>query len=355
MRYLCLVIIFFAFFAPIKSYATDPMSDILIYKGIKYSSSNLNLLYPYLTKAKKEWRDTNDWCSAGRYYAIFEIVGNELILKDIRNCSEKSLLKEFLSAFNVKGSIFKLNFYTDSLIIAEGRPLYDYIYEYYSILHFEKGKLIKETRMDYKEYLSLRRDRPAWLGVLSGVDDNSSMPKLYAEEYQTILEIIEHYMETKKGNKSKFLTELKTKYEKKFGKPMSDFELKIHKIYFLNGYELEITRTLYGAQARYLSKNGGLNGLIEAKLNIEEWLDIIRALSTCCLDKWERVSKSIGRYYRVEDGVFYIYSSSKNRVYDERYEFPIKSGQLPNLDEFQKVMDDIVAKIREKPAELRTP
>jgi hypothetical protein len=338
------VIILFAFFAQIKSYATEQIPSYLIYNGKQYPLGNL--LYPYLKKAKKEWRDTNDWCSAlaGGYYAKFEIVGNELRLKDVRNCS-KSLLKEFLSAFDVKDSIFKLDLFTDSIVIAEGKPLYGYVHEYYSILHFEKGKFIKETRMDYKEHLNIRLDKRAWLKISSSEDDYSGMffGNISENDYETSLEIIEHYLETKKGDKSEFLTELKTKYKKKFGKPMSDFEFKIQRIKFKDGYELEITRTLYGARTKFIENQ---NSLVEVRLNIEEWLDFIRALSICCLDKWERVPRQIGRYSPSEvGGVFYIYSSSKGSAYDERYEFPIKSGQLSNLKKFEKVMENIIEKV----------
>jgi hypothetical protein len=336
MRSLCLIIILFAFFAPIKSYATEQIPNYLIYNGKQYPLE-IDPLYPYLAKAKKwDWTGENDgyWCSAlGRgYYAAFEIVGNELRLKDVRNCSE-SLLKKFLSAFNVKGSIFKLDWFTDSIVIGKDEPLYNDIHEYYSVLHFEKGILFKETRMGYKEYLSNRLKL-----VLNYDNTDSLLRKVYEYEHQRDLDIIEHYLESRKKDKSEFLAKLKTKYEKRFGKSMSDFELKIQKIEFKNKYT--IRRTLYGARedSEYLNVT---------KLNIEDWLDIIRALYTCCLDKWELVPKY--DYYYLREETLYIYFS-KGSLYDERYEFPIKSGQLTNLEEFQKVMDDIVAKIRKNSA-----
>ncbi|MDR2595409.1 MAG: hypothetical protein LBC87_11625 [Fibromonadaceae bacterium] len=337
MRYLSLIIILFAFFAQIKSYATEQIPDYFIYKGKQYALE-YSPLYPYLKEANKwEWAGGKNgfWCTAlaRDYYATYEIVGNELRLKDVRNCS-KSLLKEFLSTFAAKDSIFKFDWFTDSIVIAEGRYLYDDVHEYYSILHFEKGKLVKETRMSYKEYLS---NRLKWHLKISSIE---LLRKLSENQYQADLEIIEHYLETQKGDKSEFLTKLKTKYEKKFGRPISDFELKIQRIRLGNEYSFEITRTLYGARVVDFSKIGTVT-----KLSMEEWLDIIRALSTCCLDKWELVAEQVGRYPSELGGMFYIYSSSKNRPYDEHYEFPIKSGQLPNVNEFEKVWEDIIAKI----------
>jgi hypothetical protein len=323
------MIILFTFFAPIKPHATEQIPDYLIHNGKTYLLE-VNILYPYLAKANKwEWKGEG-WCTAlGRgYYARFEIINNKLALKDIRNCSE-SLLNEFLSAFNVKDSIFKLDWFTDSLVIGEGKPLYNDIHEYYSKLHFEKGVLIKETRMDYKEYLIIK-----YLKILFQLkedkDDWTILEDTFVREYQVYLEDIENYLEAKKKDKSEFITKLKTQYEKKFGQPISDFELKIQKIKFWDGYELEITRTLYGAR---LMDN---EDFTVVKLNTEEWLDLIRALYTCCLDKWEKKSK----------GEFYVYFSNKGELYDDNYVFSIKDAGQPNLKEFEKIMEDMVAKIK---------
>jgi len=329
-----IVILLVLFFARVKSYATEQIPNYLIYKGKQYPLET-DPLYPYLAKAKKwDWTGQNDgyWCSAlaRGYYAIFEIVDNELTITNIGNCSI-SLLKEFLSAFNVKDSTFKMSWFTDSIVIGKDKPLYNDIHEYYSVLHFEKGKFIKETRMSYKEYLNNKLKKQ--LESLSKADDKTKkvLGEVFEYEYQRNLDITEHYLESRKKDKSEFLTKLKTKYEKKFGKPMSDFELKIQKIEFKNKYT--IRRTLYGARedSEYLNVT---------KLNIEEWLDIIRALYTCCLDKWELVPEY--DYFREE--TLYIYFS-KGSPYDERYEFPIKSGKLPNVKEFEKAMEYIIAKI----------
>ncbi|MDR2556018.1 MAG: hypothetical protein LBC64_11425 [Fibromonadaceae bacterium] len=358
MRSLCLIIILFALFAPIKSYATEQIPDYFIYKGKQYPFKSEDPLYPHLVKTGKwEWIDTkNYWCSslAKGYYAIYEIVDNELAITYIGNCSI-SLLKGLLSAFNVKDSIFKLNWYTDSIAIGIDKPLYNDIHEYYSILHFEKGKFIKETRMGYKEYLSNRLIRTLkWMREESNIEYRIYIDteKYSKKKYQENLEIMEHYLEIKKGDKSEFLTKLKTRYEKKIGKPMSDFELKIQRIEVRSGYELEIIRTLYGARVVWYFSENPRELIDNVKLNTEEWLDFIKALYTCCLDKWERVPeiRQSDFWYDLSRGTFYIYSS-KNSPYDERYAFPFETRKA-NLEEFQKVMEDIIAKIREKPAEL---
>jgi hypothetical protein len=330
------MIILFAFFVPTKPHATQQTPDYLIYNG-KTHPLEVIILNPYLVKAKKwEWIEEGQWCTAlvRGYYATVEIVNNELVLKDINDCFYNSLLKKFLSTYEVKDSIFKLDWFTDSLVIGEGKLLYNGIHEYYSKLHFKKGVLIKKKRMDYKEYLTV-----SYLRILFSFQEEKDDTRLFLQKrflrvYQIDSEVMEHYLEIRKEAQSGFLTKLKTQYEKKFGQPISDFELKIQKIYFAGKFE--ITRTLYGARLM------DYKDLTEVKLNTEEWLDFIRALYTCCLDKWKYQGKD---YYDISgERELYVYFSSEEKPYDDYYVFPTKDAELPNLNEFEKIMEDMIAR-----------
>jgi len=348
MRSFCLFAILFAFFAPVKLHASEQYQDILIYNGKEYELGfDVDILQLYLEKENKwKWRnylslqsywervnkwklqkylhfyDDWYWCSAllRGYYATFEIVNNELALKDIGIC-DGSILEGFPFIFKAKGSRFKLDWFTDSLVIGEGKRLYD-LHEYYSILHFEKGMLIKKTRIGYKEYIGSSLERPVY----------------YWGGLEKDLEKLEHYLETEKEDKSEFLSRLKIEYEKKFGEPISDYELKIQKIDVLDKYEFQITRTLYGARARYDIRNssGQFEEAIEVRLSIEEWLDFIRALSACGLDKWEKMP-SVPYHYEVKKGTFFVDFSSKGKARTDRYVFPVAGTE--------KVMEDMVEKI----------
>jgi hypothetical protein len=149
-------------FTPVKLHASEQYPDYLIYNGKEYELESkdvypeIGILQPYLEKMNKRiWTMGVSECSALNrgYYVIFEIINNELVIKDIKDC-EKSILKTFLlSAFNVKGSMLKMDWFTDSLVIGEGKPLYGF-YECYSKFHFKKGMLVKEERIGYKEYTS---------------------------------------------------------------------------------------------------------------------------------------------------------------------------------------------------------
>ena len=324
MRLPCLIVILFAIFTPIKSHATEQILNSLIYNGKRYSLT-VDILYPYLEKNGK-WKWLGDleknWCSAlwRGYYTRFEIVNNELILKDIRNCSE-SLLEKFLSELEIKDSAFKADWFTDSIIIGVDKPFYKDgfldIYEFYSVLHFEKGILIKDIRIGYKEQMS---------NELKQID----------------LDFMEHYLEIEKGDKSEFLTKLKIEYGKKFKEPIGNFEFTIQEIKFLSyEYIIEITRTLNGARVKY--RNAQEN--IKVKLSVEEWLDFIKALSNCCLNKWE---KTPSYYLDMDDpyNKFYVCTSSKGKPEGECYEFNIDNAKLTNLEGFKKVMEDMVVKIR---------
>jgi hypothetical protein len=139
---------------------------------------------------------------------------------------------------------------------------------------------------------------------------------------------------------------LKKEYKRKFGEPISDFELTIQEIDFWNKYKLRITRTLYGARAIYVGEEQ--EEWVDVKLNIEEWLDFIRALYTCCFDKWDKNPIS-HRYYNEIEGVLWVSFSSKGKPYTYNNRVRIKD-QLPNLNGFEKAMKDMVAKIRKASA-----
>jgi hypothetical protein len=159
--------------------------DIVIHNGIRYSTQN-DPLFSYLRlkeerpggprPLKEKWR----WIATERtiessallrgYIATYEIVDNELILKNIvqergRIFSDYtiSILGRFLSTAGVSGSVFKMDWFTGTLILGGGKVVYggyfEVIYEYHLQLKFENGILVKETRMDYMEYLLFLRER----------------------------------------------------------------------------------------------------------------------------------------------------------------------------------------------------
>jgi len=359
MRFLILIAILFAFLVPVKPHATEQIPNYLIYKGKTYplGFENDDILYLYLQKhGKWKWLgDSKKWCTAlaRGYYTTFEVVNNELVLKNIENCSDvfaniggssNKLLKKFLSELEIKDSVLKADWFTGQIVIAVDKPLYEDIHEYYSVLYFEKGILIKEVRIDYKKYLN-NKLKDILENVMKNPDKEirTILKKTFEEEYQSDLEDAEHYLETEKGAKSEFLAKLKTEYERKSKKTISDFELAIQEIRFSSEYRIETIRILNGVRITYYRENPP--EFIKVRLSLEEWLYFINALSNCCFDKWKKPSPS--RYNSsYSKGNVFVCSSNKDKYKGECYEFPTKEANLPNLEEFKKIMEDFVAKIR---------
>lgn len=332
------ILIVFALFLPIELYATQQRPDYIEYKGKSYEYKK-EILAPYLKKDTNKWKwlwekptSTNLWRG---YVATFEVAGNKLTLKEIEDGRKNSILEKFLSISETKDSTFKIDWFTGTIILSDSKLLhYGYfeIHEYHLLLEFENGILIKESSMDCIEYL------------------NTYVKKwLTPDTYQRVLEKLEHYKETKKGTKSEFLAKLKTEYKKKFGESMTDFELATENVIFSFGasvgrYEITVTRTLKGARAKYKFDHPFDKSEIE--LDIGEWLDFMRALNKCRIDKWQ---KEYGKWTGDGDNKWslYIYSSDKDK-------FDIFSGYdsspPPNWDEFKKVIRSMETRIRKDPA-----
>ena len=356
MRLSCLIVILVAIFTPIKAHATEQILNKIIYDGKIYSLDMLlfptdDILLPYLKKNDKwEWiGDPTMLCTAlGRgYYTTFEIVNNELILKDIRNCSE-SLLEKFLSELEIKDSAFKADWFTDSILIGIGNILYDQlnggIYEYFSILHFEKGILIKDIRMGYKEYVNNK-----WRKLLENLDDEATRNYLgddgvalfketFEMEYQSILKYMENYIKTRNETEAK----LKIEYEKRFKEPISNFELTITHINFYKNAQISLERTMNGAKARF--NNYDTKEHFALDLNMEEWLDFLRTLHLCRTDKWQKKYDKWTWEEHEKRWELYIKFSSKD--VNESAGFKVYP---PNWNEFKKLMNAMEAKLRKLP------
>jgi hypothetical protein len=132
------------------------------------------------------------------YIATYEIVDNELVLKDIvqqyvsfgerpgrhGTISTISVLDRFLSTAGITDPVFKMDRFSRAIILGGGRLVhagfFDLIYEYQLQLEFENGILVKETRMDYMEYLLFLRERG--LGLVDRFPTILRRLRQYAEE-----------------------------------------------------------------------------------------------------------------------------------------------------------------------------
>jgi len=149
---------------------------------------------------------------------------------------------------------------------------------------------------------------------------------------------------------------LETEYEKRFGIPITDFELSTTSVYF--GKEsrawshddiLVVTRTASGALAKYLVKEqwDGVTKYLETTLTLEEWLAFLNKLYELHINEWEE-GYILGRkpYYdsnskKLDYWEFIIFPSNKKML---RYEG--LNAYRPNWDKFIKIMDDMKARIK---------
>ncbi|MDR0517177.1 MAG: hypothetical protein LBH25_09065 [Fibromonadaceae bacterium] len=147
---------------------------------------------------------------------------------------------------------------------------------------------------------------------------------------------------------------LKTEYEKKFGKLISDFELSVTSISLKstaffdtdNRYRISMARTVTGAIAALLTfesqPHGTVRKISEIKFDIGEWLDFLNTLNKLQINKWEKKYSK-----RVYDGhgwnlviLFSIEDDNDELEISGYAEYP------PNWNEFMKIMDSIVVSIK---------
>ena len=181
------------------------------------------------------------------------------------------------------------------------------------------------------------------IGLTARIDMlNDNMGKNDWPEFVNVMEAMKAKIIEDGG--AKLEARLKIEYEKKFGIPISDFELSItdvHYQYFnrlsqnLN-VEFSATRTTSGASIKYKDE--------KLELDIGDWLDFVNILYKYNIDKLEK------RYYsytsdadNFERWHISIYSFDKKEISS------IGINAYPNRwDEFIKAMNDFEAKIKSK-------
>jgi len=167
---------------------------------------------------------------------------------------------------------------------------------------------------------------------------------------------------------------IKLEYKKKFGVPITDFELSTARVDFVINtdestyFRFSVARTTRGAIAKY-RREGRVLGL---ELNTGEWLDFINTLYKCRINEWEKVYGSWVPF-DTRRWMLYITTLDKDIITFAGYDNgcggnnnpPANtscSGRRgscvthyvrnfcdpPNWNEFEKIIDDMETKIRKK-------
>jgi len=162
-----LLTIILTLFSGLNVFATAQFPDKINYNGKEYNL-NSNPLEVYFEKnpnkrPKSEVRSSALWRG---YVATFEIIDNQLFLKDIviqyrdttskgsNNSNWKSVLNEvFTDQKNIQ-----VDWYTGLLVLPQGKVVnyvhmgYGSTYQHYTILEFNKGVLTQEKQFKRKAY-----------------------------------------------------------------------------------------------------------------------------------------------------------------------------------------------------------
>ena len=204
--------IFLLFIISVNIYATAQYPDKIIYKGIEYDLF-VNPLEAYLSENPGKRPRSNMASTAlwREYVATFEIVNNELYLKDIKieistgdilRTEWVSVLLEFLNG----QPNFKIDWFSGLLVIPYGRLInyvhmgYGSTYENYILLEIEDGNFIRENRMYYVEYVQYRERQyqvfkrtQEYLNLLKEIGEENPderldyFIKIYESDYTTII------------------------------------------------------------------------------------------------------------------------------------------------------------------------
>lgn len=130
---------------------------------------------------------------------------------------------------------------------------------------------------------------------------------------------------------------LQAEYLKRFGEPITDFELSIKEVKLDTYGVTSVFRTDTGAIAQYFLARAD-HETVDIELTTEEWLDFIRVLRKSRIDEWK---EKYGNSERYRSWYLKIYSSGLI----EDYTFEGYNAEPPNWKEFKKTMDSIKARI----------
>ncbi|MDR1830721.1 MAG: hypothetical protein LBQ76_08135 [Candidatus Fibromonas sp.] len=154
----------------------------------------------------------------------------------------------------------------------------------------------------------------------------------------------------KKRISQKLENRLKTEYEKRFEKPITEQELSTEQVKFslelssktpINSVsQIIITRTATGAVAHY--ESGPKEGV---RLSMEDWLDFINALYKSSFMNWD---KKYGESKNTYDNVYRLVIYNSDNIEPQSYRGYNKYP--PNWDKFIKVINDVRAKAKKDSA-----
>ncbi len=159
------LIIVFSFIS-LNIFATAQFADRIIYKGQEYAL-NCNPLEDFFYKNPVKRPKKGSFCTGllRGYVATLEISDNQLLLKDIEIIVPDTLNKKTdIKSVSVIKEVFpgqekiSIDWFSGLLVIPYGKVVnyvhmgYASTYENYYLLEIDKGKFIKERKLNSKQY-----------------------------------------------------------------------------------------------------------------------------------------------------------------------------------------------------------
>jgi hypothetical protein len=283
---------------------------------------------------------------------------------------EAKLKAEYEKRFGVPISDFELSVKSATYYYA---PYYSIprILPQISITRTATGAIAKY--MVYGQELELELDMVDWLDFVNALHKSNVKEKRYPPKIDGELEILFSSSEkfkfnryhpnwsefvnlmevmtarVKKGIAADIEPKLKLEYEKKFGVPISDFELSISYVYYIIfPFEISTTRTAKGAHMKHqyvVQKSERDFDFInvDTYVDIGEWLDFVRVLKKCNVNEWKKEYYHTDKNQRKRTGwVLYIKFWDK----DELSSISGITDSPPEWDEFMEAMHDFAEKIK---------
>ena len=144
-------------------FATAQARDIIIYNGIEYRITQypMELYFNRYPKRRPLAGSTNLYRG---YIATFEIINNELWVIKIETYGVGNNARNLVDVTNTYlggNNRMKVDWYSGSIFLPQGSLLsfdrfllYEYIYEYFTIIEIINGNYYNEYIMDAEEYIS---------------------------------------------------------------------------------------------------------------------------------------------------------------------------------------------------------
>jgi len=227
----------------------------------------------------------------------------------------------------------------------------DFIYDLY------KSSFMKWDEEYGKMRMQALFNDTYWLDIYNS---NSFNPKKFAgynkypPNWDKFLKVMNDIRaKAKKDSATKEIEDkLKTEYKKRFGKPISDFELSIRSMNFGafskwidNSVSVRLNRTARGALIEYYAGSEGVQ--LSEKLSMEEWLDLLNNLQKCPsngrggkFERWDICCRKNLNDYSILDIYVTWRLEIKSSGDSDELKFYANDICTPKWDEFMKIISN---------------